>query len=183
VIRARATDLPDVLVLEPEVFEDDRGFVFESYHRGEFERAVGRDVAFVQDNHARSHRNVLRGLHYRVTRPQGKLVRVARGEIFDVAVDLRRGSGTFGRWVGERLSEDDRRAMWIPEGFAHGFLVLSESADVLYKLTGHHDAAEERAIRWDDPDLAIRWPLAGPPILSDRDAAAPPLRSADPVSD
>ncbi len=171
-MKVRPTSIPDVLILEPEVFGDARGFFFESFNRKALEAAVGRPLDFVQDNHSQSVRGVLRGLHYQLPHPQGKLVRVARGEVFDVAVDLRRGSPTSGRWVGEVLSAENRRQLWIPEGFAHGFLVLSAEAEFLYKTTAYWHRESERCIRWDDRDLAIDWPLGGSaPIVSAKDAA------------
>lgn len=178
-MRALPTAIPGLLLVEPEVFGDARGFFFESFHRRRLEEAVGRRLDFVQDNHSLSARHVLRGLHYQWPHPQGKLVRVVRGEVFDVAVDLRPGSPTRGRWVGEVLSAENRRQLWIPEGFAHGFLVLSDQAEFLYKTTDYWHREHERAIRWDDPDLAIAWPLAGAaPAVSAKDAAAPRLRDA-----
>jgi dTDP-4-dehydrorhamnose 3,5-epimerase len=174
------TDLPDVLIIEPKTFTDERGFFFESFNRARFAEAVGRDVDFVQDNHSRSAKGVLRGLHYQVDPDaQGKLVRVARGEIFDVAVDVRRGSPSFKQWVGVRLSAANQRQLWIPEGFAHGFLTLSDEAEVLYKTTGYHAPASERSLAWDDPELRIDWPLDGAPRLSTKDEAAPSLASSD----
>jgi len=171
-MQVRPTAIPDVVVVEPQVFGDARGFFFESFNERRFEAAIGRPVAFVQDNHSRSGRNVLRGLHYQLPHPQGKLVRVVLGEVFDVAVDLRRGSPTFRRWVGEVLSAENKRQMWVPEGFAHGFLVLSDSADFLYKTTDYYHPEADRCIRWDDPDLAIEWPLGGAtPIVAAKDAA------------
>jgi dTDP-4-dehydrorhamnose 3,5-epimerase len=176
------TAIPEVLVIEPAVFGDARGFFFESWNRKAFAKALGRDVEFVQDNHSASARGVLRGLHYQVKRPQGKLVRVIAGEVFDVAVDLRRSSPTFGRWAGERLSAANRRMMWVPEGFAHGFLVLSESAEFLYKATDYYAPEHERTLLWNDPALAIAWPLAGAPILKPKDAAGTPLAHAESFS-
>jgi dTDP-4-dehydrorhamnose 3,5-epimerase len=171
-MNARRTAIPDVVVVEPKVFGDDRGFFFESFNRRELEAAVGRRLDFVQDNHSLSARGVLRGLHYQLPRAQGKLVRVVRGEVFDVAVDLRRESPTFGRWVAEVLSAQNKRQLWIPEGFAHGFLVVSDQAEFLYKTTDYWHPEHERCIRWDDPALAIEWPLAGAaPIVSPKDAA------------
>lgn len=164
------TAISEVLVLEPKVFGDARGFFFESYNRRMFEEVVGIRAEFVQDNHSRSVKNVLRGLHYQIRQPQGKLVRVAAGEVFDVAVDIRKGSATFGKWVGETLSAENQRMMWIPAGFAHGFLVLSEYADFLYKTTDYWAPGFERCIRWNDPDLAIAWPTVfGEPLLSEKD--------------
>jgi dTDP-4-dehydrorhamnose 3,5-epimerase len=176
---ARPSAIPDVVVLEPKVFGDARGFFFESYNRRVLEAALGRTVDCVQDNHSRSARGVLRGLHYQLPKPQAKLVRVIRGAIFDVVVDLRRGSPTFGRTVAETLSDENKRQLWIPEGFAHGFLAVSEVAEVLYKTTDYWHPEHERCIRWDDPDLAIPWPLAGlTPELSKKDAAGVAFRAA-----
>jgi len=169
------TEIPGVLVLEPRVFADDRGSFFESFNARAFAEAVGWEVAFVQDNQSTSRRHVLRGLHYQEPHPQGKLVRALAGTIFDVAADIRPGSPTFGHWVGVELSAENRRQLWVPEGLAHGFLVLSESADVLYKTTDFYAPGCEKCLRWDDPTLAIQWPLAAPPVLSPRDAAAPLL--------
>ena len=169
------TEIPDVLVLAPRVFADDRGAFFESFNRRAFAEAVGREVEFVQDNQSTSRRHVLRGLHYQEPQPQGKLVRALAGTIYDVAADIRPGSATFGRWVGVELSAANRLQLWVPEGLAHGFLVLSESADVLYKTTDFYAPSCERCLRWDDPTLAIRWPLTAPPLLSPRDAAAATL--------
>lgn len=169
-MKANRLAIPDVVLLEPKVFGDDRGFFFESFNHAAFEAAVGRRVTFVQDNHSRSVTHVLRGLHYQIQQPQGKLVRVAAGEVFDVAVDIRKSSPTFGLWVGEFLSAENKRQMWIPEGFAHGFVVLSEMADVLYKTTDYYSPEHERCIRWDDSDLAIKWPVHGKAALSRKDA-------------
>jgi dTDP-4-dehydrorhamnose 3,5-epimerase len=165
-------DIPDVCLIEPRVFGDARGFFFESFNQRQFNEAIGRDVVFVQDNHSRSAKNVLRGLHYQVERPQGKLVRVVQGEVFDVAVDIRKSSSTFGQWVGEKLSADNQKQLWIPEGFAHGFVTLSDYADFLYKTTEYYAPECERCIRWDDPDLAIKWPLSREPQVSDKDNTA-----------
>lgn len=174
------TDLPGVLVLQPRVLEDDRGFFFESWNQRDFDEAVGRAVVFVQDNHSRSARGVLRGLHHQLPpHDQGKLVRCAVGAVWDVAVDIRRGSETFGRSVGVELTAANRRQLWIPEGFAHGFVALHDGAELLYKTTTFHAPDSDRAIAWDDPDLAIDWPMPRPPILSARDAAAPGLDDAD----
>jgi dTDP-4-dehydrorhamnose 3,5-epimerase len=162
--------IPEVIQIEPRVFGDERGFFFESFNQRCFEEAVGRSVNFVQDNHSRSARNVLRGLHYQIRQPQGKLVRVVAGSVFDVAVDLRRNSSTFGQWVGEILSGENKKQLWVPEGFAHGFVVLSDSAEFLYKTTDYYAPEHERCIAWDDPTLAIDWPLSGPPSLSGKDA-------------
>ena len=167
-----ATEIPGVLLLEPRVFTDDRGAFFESFNAAAFAAAVGRPVSFVQDNQSTSRRHVLRGLHYQEPKPQGKLVRVVAGVIYDVAADIRPGSPSFGRWVGSELSAENRRQLWVPEGLAHGFLVLSESAEVLYKTTDFYAPGCEKCLRWDDPTLGIRWPLSAPPILSGRDAAA-----------
>lgn len=164
------TAIDGVLIIEPKVFGDARGFFFESWNRRAFEAAVGGPVEFVQDNHSRSARGVLRGLHYQVVRPQGKLVRVVAGAVFDVAVDIRRGSRTFGRWVGVELSAENQRQVWVPPGLAHGFVVRSESADFLYKTTDYYFPEHERCIRWDDPTLAIDWGLDGPPQVSEKDA-------------
>ncbi len=178
-MQVRPTAIPDVVVVEPEVFGDGRGFFFESFNRRALEAALGRPLDFVQDNHSLSARGVLRGLHYQLPNPQGKLVRVVRGEVFDVAVDLRRRSPTFGRWVGEALSAENKRQLWIPEGFGHGFLVLSAEAEFLYKTTDYWHPEHERCIRWDDPELAIRWPLEGAPaVVSAKDAKGTSLRDA-----
>lgn len=171
--------IPDVLVIEPQVFGDSRGFFYESYNQQKFEQAVGRRAEFVQDNHSRSARGVLRGLHYQIRQAQGKLVRVVQGEVFDVAVDLRRNSPTFGRWVGQVLSAENKLQMWIPEGFAHGFLVLSESAEFLYKTTDFWAPEHERCIAWNDPELAIEWPLDGEPALSGKDREGKSLADAE----
>ena len=172
--------IPEVLVIEPTVFGDARGFFLESFNERDFRAATGVTAAFVQDNHSRSARGVLRGMHYQITEPQGKLVRVVKGAVFDVVVDVRKSSATFGHWVGEELSEDNQRQLWVPEGFAHGFLVLSESADFLYKTTSYYAPASERAIAWDDPAIGIDWPLAGSaPVLSAKDRQALPLAQAE----
>jgi len=169
--------IPDVILLEPRVFGDGRGFFYESYNQQAFHEATGLDVQFVQDNHSRSVRNVLRGLHYQLPpKSQGKLVRAVVGEVFDVAVDIRKDSPTFGQWVGEILSADNKRQMWIPPGFAHGFLVLSEVAEFLYKTTDYYAPDLERGILWSDPDVAIAWPLNDDPVLSVKDAQGPTLR-------
>lgn len=178
-MKAGACEIPGLLVLEPRVFGDARGFFMESYNARDFAQATGREATFVQDNHSRSTRGVLRGLHYQIRQPQGKLVRVVAGEVFDVAVDLRRGSPTFGRWAGTRLSAENRRQLWIPEGFAHGFLVLSEHAEFLYKTTDYYAPEHERCLLWNDPALGIDWPLDAAPLLSDKDRAGVPLRDAD----
>jgi dTDP-4-dehydrorhamnose 3,5-epimerase len=168
-MQAVSTDLPGVIILEPKVFGDQRGFFFESFNARSFAEATGLQREFVQDNHSRSQRSVLRGLHYQVQQAQGKLVRVTAGEVYDVAVDLRRSSPTFGRWVGVHLSAENKRQLWVPEGFAHGFVVLSEFAEFLYKTTDYYAPEHERCIRWDDPTLAIDWPLDGAPQLSAKD--------------
>ena len=172
------TRLPDVLLLEPRVFGDARGFFFESWNEREFERA-GIRARFVQDNHSRSEKGVLRGLHYQIRQPQGKLIRVIAGEIFDVAVDVRRSSPRFGRWEGIRVSAESHRLLWVPVGFAHGFCVLSEFAEMLYKTTDFYAPEHERCILWDDPELHIDWPLSGAPTLSAKDAAGVRLRDAE----
>lgn len=176
----RPTALPEVLLVEPKVFRDDRGYFMESYNRAAFSEASGRDVDFVQDNHSLSRKGVLRGLHYQLApHGQGKLVRAVVGEIFDVAVDIRRGSATFGRWVGEILSAENRRQLWVPEGFAHGFLTLSEEAEVLYKASAYYAPASERSLAWNDPAIGIEWPLESRPHLSPKDADAPRLEAAE----
>jgi len=177
-MRVTPTALPDVLLIEPRVFGDARGFFFESWNRRVLAEQ-GLTADFVQDNHSRSRRNVLRGLHYQVRNPQGKLVRVVAGEVWDVAVDLRRRSPTFGRWVGMQLSAENRRMLWIPPGFAHGFLVTSEFAEFLYKTTDYWYPEHERTLLWSDPALGIEWPLAGEPILAEKDAVGALLAQAD----
>jgi len=178
-MKVTPTALPEVLLIEPEVFGDERGFFMESFNARRFREATGIEAEFVQDNHSRSVRGVLRGIHYQVVRPQGKLVRVAAGRVFDVAVDLRRSSPRFGRWVGVELSDRDHRQMWVPPGFGHAFLVLSDSADFLYKTTDYWYREHDRSLRWNDPALAIDWPLAREPLLAARDAAAPLLADAE----
>lgn len=169
-MKATPLAIPEVILLQPTVHVDERGFFFESFNQTEFDRAVGHHVNFVQDNHSKSSRHVLRGLHYQLEHPQGKLVRVTQGEVFDVAVDLRKSSPTFGLWVGQLLSAENEHQLWIPEGFAHGFLVLSESAESQYKTTRYYAPEYERCIAWNDPDLAINWPLHGAqPVLSEKD--------------
>ena len=168
-MKATALAIPDVFLIEPKVFVDDRGFFFESFNHARFEAAIGRRVSFVQDNHSKSARGVLRGLHFQTVQPQGKLVRVVQGEVFDVAVDIRQDSPTYGRWVGEVLTAENKRQLWVPEGLAHGFLVLSETAELLYKTTDYFAPAHEQCIAWNDPTLAIDWPLSSPPKLSDKD--------------
>jgi dTDP-4-dehydrorhamnose 3,5-epimerase len=177
-MRGTPTAIPDVLILEPKVFGDDRGFFYESYNQQAFQAATGLDVTFVQDNHSKSARNVLRGLHYQVEQPQGKLVRVVQGEVFDVAVDIRKGSKTFGLWVGQILSAENKKQLWVPPGLAHGFVVLSETAEFLYKTTDYYAPAHERCIAWNDPDLAIDWQMQGEPLLSAKDAAGVAFRDA-----
>lgn len=177
-----STSLPGVLVLEPAVFGDARGFFFESFNQRDFERATGLTLSFVQDNHSLSARGVLRGLHYQVQHAQGKLVRVTAGSVFDVAVDLRRSSPHFGRWTGVELSAENKRQLWIPPGFAHGFLVTSDSAEFLYKTTDYWHPEHERSLRWDDPTLGIPWPLSGSPTLAQKDASAPGLAEAETFS-
>lgn len=178
-MQAVASAIPDVLIFEPKVFGDARGFFLESFNARVFRELTGLDVDFVQDNHSRSAAGVLRGLHYQLEQPQGKLVRVVRGRVFDVAVDLRRQSPSFGRWDGVELSEDNHRQLWIPPGFGHGFLVLSETADFLYKTTDYYAPQHERCIRWDDGEIGIEWPLAGEPLLSAKDREGRSLAEAD----
>ena len=176
---SKPTALPEVLLLQPKVFGDARGFFFESFNLRDFELATGLKRQFVQDNHSRSSKGVLRGLHYQVQHPQGKLVRVTQGEVFDVAVDLRRSSPNFGKWTSATLSAENRQQVWIPEGFAHGFLVLSESAECLYKTTDYWYSQHERSIIWNDPTLGIDWPLSTTPLLAEKDAHAPRLTEAE----
>ena len=178
-IQVTATALPEVKIIEPKVFGDARGFFFESFNAREFAEHVGAGIEFLQDNHSRSAKGVLRGLHYQIEHAQGKLVRVAEGEVFDVAVDIRRSSPNFGKWVGVILSEENRRQMWIPPGFAHGFLTLSESADFLYKTTDYWFAEHERSIAWNDPQIGIEWPIDGEPLVAAKDAAGKRLADAD----
>ena len=179
-MKATPLALPEVLLLEPRVFADDRGWFYESFNAHGFADATGLDVTFVQDNHSRSSRGVLRGLHYQLPpSAQGKLVRALAGSIFDVAVDIRRSSPGFGRWVGETLSADNKRQLWVPAGFAHGFVALEDGTEVLYKTTDFYDKAAERAIRWDDPELAIAWPAGLTPLLAAKDAEAPALAAAE----
>jgi len=178
-MKAIPTGIPGVLILEPRVFGDERGFFFESYNRRAFREATGQDPDFVQDNHSRSARNVLRGLHYQVKNPQGKLVRVVAGEVYDVVVDLRRSSASFGKWVGMTLSAANRRMLWVPEGFAHGFVVTSDHAEFLYKTTDYYAPEHERSLLWNDPALAIDWPVGGTPLLKPKDAHGTPLADAE----
>jgi len=173
------TKIPDVLIIEPQVFGDERGFFLESFNEKVWQQATGITKPFVQDNHSRSSKGVLRGLHYQIKQPQGKLVRCVVGEVFDVTVDLRRNSETFGQWVGDYLSADNKRQLWIPEGFAHGFLVLSDFAEFLYKTTDYYAPEYERCIRWDDPTLAIDWPDGLTPVLSAKDSQASEFLSAE----
>jgi dTDP-4-dehydrorhamnose 3,5-epimerase len=177
-MKVTPTRIPDVLLIEPKVFGDDRGFFFESFNLRAFREATGLTVDFVQDNHSKSARNVLRGLHYQVEQPQGKLVRVVQGEVFDVAVDIRKNSPTYGQWAGAILSAENKHQFWVPAGLAHGFLVLSETAEFLYKTTDYYAPEHERCIAWNDPDLAIDWPLAGSPVLSAKDAQGMAFRDA-----
>ena len=173
------TNIPDVLIIEPQVFGDDRGFFLESFNAQKFATETGVGLKFVQDNHSRSARNVLRGLHYQIQQPQGKLVRVVDGEVFDVAVDIRKSSATFGKWAGCVLSAKNKRQLWVPPGFAHGFVVLSETADFLYKTTDYYAPQHERSILWNDPSLNIDWKIDAEPILSAKDKSAPTLETAE----
>lgn len=178
-MNSRSLAIPDIIIFEPKVFGDERGFFFESFNNRAFEEATGRQVNFVQDNHSQSSKGVLRGLHYQIQNTQGKLIRVTSGEIFDVAVDLRKSSPTFGKWVGAVLSEKNKCQLWIPEGFAHGFVVTSERAEVLYKTTDYWSPEHERCLAWNDPDVAITWPLEGQPDLSSKDRLGSSLNDAD----
>ncbi|MGY1920577.1 dTDP-4-dehydrorhamnose 3,5-epimerase [Pseudomonas tolaasii] len=178
-MKATPLAISDVVLFEPKVFGDDRGFFFESFNDAQFSAAVGKEVTFVQDNHSRSVKNVLRGLHYQIQQPQGKLVRVVAGEVFDVVVDIRKSSPTFGQWVGEVLSAENKRQLWVPEGFAHGFVVLSESAEFLYKTTDYYAPTHERCIAWNDPALGIKWPVVGEPALSGKDQQGKLLSDAE----
>ena len=178
-MRVAATAIPGLLLLEPTIHEDERGFFFESFNQKRFEDATGLNIRFVQDNHSRSVKRVLRGLHYQIRRPQGKLLRVTAGEVFDVAVDLRRSSSTFGKYVGTVLSAANKKQLWIPEGFAHGYLVLSDAAEVLYKTTDYYSPEDERCLIWNDPDVGIDWPKDGAPILSAKDRLGLPLSKAE----
>lgn len=178
-MKVTPTEVPDVLLVEPALFRDERGFVLESFNRRRFDAAAGQSIDFVQDNHSRSLRGVLRGLHYQIHQAQGKLVRVVVGEVFDVAVDLRRGSSTFGKFTADILSAENCKQLWVPPGFAHGFLVLSEMADVLYKVTDYYAPEHERCLLWNDPAIGIAWPLAGAPVLSAKDRDGVPLARAE----
>ena len=178
-MKVTSLEIPEVCLIEPRVFGDARGFFLESFNQRRFDEAIGRKVVFVQDNHSRSVKNVLRGLHYQVVRPQGKLVRVVQGEVFDVAVDIRKSSPTFGCWTGEMLSAENKKQLWVPEGFAHGFLVLSETAEFLYKTTDYYAPEHERCLLWSDPALNIDWPLQGEPTLAAKDASAGLLADAE----
>ena len=171
--------IPDVLMLEPKVFEDDRGFFFESFNHAKFEAAIGKKVKFVQDNHSKSAENVLRGMHYQIQQPQGKLVRVVQGVVFDVVVDIRKSSPTFGQWVGEILSADNKKQLWIPEGLAHGFVVLSKTAEFLYKTTDYYAPEFERCLAWNDREVDIKWPINGAAILSSKDLLGKTLSNAE----
>ena len=173
------TEIPDVLIIEPQVYGDDRGFFLESFNQKDFREKTGVNTTFVQDNHSMSLKNVLRGLHYQIPNPQGKLVRVVSGSVFDVAVDARKSSTTFGQWVGCVLSAENKRIFWVPEGFAHGFLVLSDRAEFLYKTTNYYYPQYEKTILWNDADLGIDWPLETPPILSPKDQAGQPIKSVE----
>lgn len=178
-MKVTVTKIPDILIIEPQVFTDDRGFFFESFKDKSFQEKTGLNLNFVQDNHSRSNQNVLRGLHYQIKQPQAKLVRVIAGEILDIGVDIRKSSPTFGQWVGVVLSAENKKQLLIPEGFAHGFLVLSETADVLYKTNNYYSKEFDRSIRWDDPDININWNLKTTPILSEKDQNAPFLKDAE----
>jgi len=178
-LKITPTNIPDVLIIEPKVFGDDRGFFFESFNKKAFEEATGITKEFVQDNHSKSTKGVLRGLHYQIKQPQGKLVRVCQGEVIDIIVDIRKSSATFGQWVGIKLSAENKRQLWVPEGFAHGFVVLSDSAEFLYKTTDYYALEFERCIRWDDTDLSIDWQFAGKPLVSDKDAKGVSFKDAD----
>lgn len=178
-MQATRLAIPDVLLIEPQVFGDDRGFFFESFNEARFAEAAGRTVRFVQDNHSRSARGVLRGLHYQIRQPQGKLVRAVAGEVFDVAVDIRKRSPTFGQWVGAVLSAENKRQLWIPEGFAHGFVVISDTAEFLYKTTDYWAPEHERCIAWNDPAIGISWPIDVAPVLSEKDQRGVMLADAE----
>ncbi|VAW50087.1 dTDP-4-dehydrorhamnose 3,5-epimerase [hydrothermal vent metagenome] len=173
------TKIPDVLIIEPKIFGDDRGFFFESFNKKLFSEATGVDADFVQDNHSKSSKGVLRGLHYQIKQPQGKLVRVVSGEVLDVTVDIRKSSTTFGQWISVKLSAENKQQLWVPHGFAHGFIVLSESAEFLYKTTDYYAPEYERCIRWDDSDLAIDWQYSEKPLVSEKDAQGTMFNDAD----
>lgn len=182
-MKVSSTRIPDVLVIEPKVFGDERGFFFESFNQRAFNEAIGLDVSFVQDNHSKSAKNVLRGLHFQLPpHEQGKLVRVVKGEVFDVAVDIRKGSASFGQWAGVTLSAENKKQMWIPPGLAHGFLVLSDFAEFLYKTTDYYSPGFERSIVWNDPSLGIEWPIDGKPVLSDKDSGAALFSAISPAN-
>lgn len=179
-MKATPLAISDVVLFEPAVYGDERGFFFESFNRAKFEEAIGKELNFVQDNHSKSAKNVLRGLHYQIEQAQGKLVRVISGEVFDVAVDIRKNSPTFGHWVGVTLSAENKKQLWVPEGFAHAFMTLSDHAEFLYKTTDYWAPQHERCIAWDDPEIAIDWPMAnGAPVLSAKDSAGSALKDAD----
>lgn len=178
-LRIKETELAEVLIVEPRVFKDTRGYFFESFNSDVFRAATGLDVSFVQDNHSKSIMGVIRGLHYQIAQPQGKLVRAVEGTIFDVAVDIRRGSPTFGRWTGVELSAENKRQFWIPAGFAHGFAVVSGSAQVIYKTTDYYSPEHERCVRWDDPEIGIEWPNIAEPLLSAKDTSAKSLMEVE----
>ena len=178
-MRAYKTELPEVLIIEPTIFKDKRGFFFESYNKEVFDRLLGKKVTFVQDNHSKSARGVMRGLHYQRKSPQAKLVRVIQGAIFDVVVDIRKSSPNFGKWVGIKLTHKNKKQVWVPENFAHGFYVLEENTEVIYKTTGFYNAKEERTLKWDDQDISIRWPIDTLPSLSTKDKEATSLKEAE----
>jgi dTDP-4-dehydrorhamnose 3,5-epimerase len=178
-MKAIPTAIPEVLILEPKIFGDSRGFFMESFNQKIFSTLTGTEETFVQDNHSRSTKHVLRGIHYQIQQPQGKLVRVVQGRVFDVAVDLRRSSGTFGQWVGVELSEDNYRQLWVPAGFGHAFVVLSDKAEFLYKTTSYYAPEHERCIRWDDPDIGIKWPEIEMPLLSEKDKVGQAFKGAE----
>lgn len=178
-MKATRLAIPDVVLIEPQVFGDNRGFFFESFNQARFEDAIGRKVKFVQDNHSKSSKNVLRGLHYQIEQPQGKLVRVVAGEVFDVAVDIRKSSPTFGQWVGATLTAENKKQLWVPEGFAHGFLTLSDTAEFLYKTTDYYFPNLERCILWSDIELNVEWPVKDTPSLSNKDLCGLALKDAD----
>ena len=178
-MKVTPTRIPDVLIIEPKIFGDDRGFFFESFNKKAFEESAGITADFVQDNHSKSAKGVLRGLHYQIKQPQGKLVRVISGEVLDVAVDIRKSSDTFGQWTGVTLSAENKRQLWVPEGFAHGFIVLSDTAEFLYKTTDYYAPEHERCIQWDDTDLAINWQYSNEPLVSEKDAQGLSFKDAD----